>query len=226
MKVERPFIALGSPRGIALTSLDKYIEKKKQEMATSALPQEFPVNDKDEQIASLQKEQSRLCDELNSERRRSENMKTTFSRALSLASTQQKEKLASVKRILLNAPEKNNVILLALKYIQDIETQDNSVVPDAPKLSELTQVAKEAELSGEKEEKLNRALKKKLAQVKEEKEDVEKELEIAKQNLEKVSEDRRNLKEKCKSFVENVRKREAQWKERYAALQAELEALN
>lgn len=226
MKVERPFIALGSPRGIALTSLDKYIEQKKQEMSTSTIPQEFPVNDKDVQIASLQKEQSRLCEELNAERRRSENLKTTFSRALALASSQQKDKLSSIKRILLNAPQKSQVIQLALKYIQDIETQDSSVVPDAPKLSELTQVAKEAELSGEKEAKLNRALKKKYAQVKEEKDDVKKEVEIAKQNLEKVTEDRRALKEKCKSFVENVRKREAQWKERYAALQAELEALH
>ena len=225
VRAERPFISLGSPRGAALTSLDKYIELKKQEKRSSVLVQQFPVDDQNDQIAALQREQSRLCEELTAERRRSESLKATFSRAVTLAAAQQKEKLNAIKRVLQNAQKKSAVTQKALKYILSLENKENAEVPDAPKLSELTQQAKEAELSNEKEQRLNRALKKKLVQVRDEKQAMAQEVETAQQNLDQIVEARRELKEKCKTFVQNVRRKEAQWKERYAALEAELDAL-
>ena len=225
VRAERPFISLGSPRGAALTSLDKYIELKKQEKRSSVLVQQFPVDDQNDQIAALQREQSRLCEELTAERRRSESLKATFSRAVTLAAAQQKEKLNAIKRVLQNAQKKSAVTQKALKYILSLENKENAEVPDAPKLSELTQQAKEAELSNEKEQRLNRALKKKLVQVRDEKQAMAQEVETAQQNLDQIVEARRELTEKCKTFVQNVRRKEAQWKERYAALEAELDAL-
>ena len=58
-----------------------------------------------------------------------------------------------------------------------------------------------------------------------EKQAMAQEVETAQQNLDQIVEARRELKEKCKTFVQNVRRKEAQWKERYAALEAELDAL-
>ena len=226
VRAERPFISLGSPRGAALTSLDKYIEMKKQETRASVLVQQFPVDDQNDQIAALQKEQSRLCEELTAERRRSESLKATFSRAATLAASQQREKLLAIKGVLQNAQKKSSATQKALKFILSLENEENAEIPDAPKLSELTQQAKEAELSNEKEQRLNRALKKKLIQVREEKQAMEQEVATAQQNLEQIVEARRELKEKCKTFVQNVRRKESQWKERYAALEAELDALH
>jgi predicted nucleic acid-binding Zn-ribbon protein len=223
MKVERTYISLGAPRGIALTCLDRYVEQKRQGRQTAPSLPKFPADDQRELIAHLQKEQSRLCEELNAERRRNESMKSTYGRASALAAGELNRVLESVKQILQSELERSPVVRHALKCLTGIqEAGDAKETGRNP--SDLTQMTKEAEILNEREVKLNQALKKKLEKVQEEIADLEKEIIQAKKNLEEVSESRKVIKEKCRSFIEQVKKRESQWKEKYAALEAELEA--
>jgi predicted nucleic acid-binding Zn-ribbon protein len=223
MNVERTYISLGAPRGIALTSLDKYLEQGKQgKRAVPALPR-FPADDQADLIANLQKEQSRLCEELNAERRRNESMKATFGRAVALASNELNGTLETVKQILQAEPQRTPVIRHAIKYISGIqEMGDQKEANTNP--SDFAQMTKEAEILSEKELKLNEALKKKLESVQDEVTDLEKEIVQAKKNLAEITESRKAMKEKCRTFIEQIKKRESQWKEKHAALEAELEA--
>ena len=220
---EKPFISLGSPRGIALSSLDKYIELSKQEKRTSIISPDFQNVDQSDMISNLQREQSRLCEELNAERRRSESLKSTYTRALSLSSSQMKNKLESIKQILANASQKTTAITKALNYIKQLE-ESNLNSPNTPNPNELEQQVKEAELSSEKETKLNKALKKKLQQFNDEKTELTQQIEDAQKKLEQTLQAKKQLKEKLKSFIATSKQREAQYKEKYQALEAELEA--
>lgn len=219
----KSFISLGSPHGVALTNLDKYIEQRKQEKRASVLTTDFQGDDQEDQISALQKEQSRLCEELNAERRRSESLKSTYSRALNLSSSQQKEKLQSIRRILQNVPKKSAAIQKALNYINQIEN-DESDQPKGSQASQLAQQAKEAELSGEKENRLARAIAKKMEQVKSEKEELEQQIDEAQKQLDHIIESRQNRKNKIREFFDEYKKRQATMKERIEALEAELEA--
>lgn len=222
-KPEKPFISLGSPRGIALSSLDKYIEQTKQEKRSSIITPDFQAEDQNDTISNLQREQSRLCEELNAERRRSESLKLTYTRALSLSSTQLKSKLSSITRILQTSPKKTAAITNALKYIEQLESNDPNS-PNTPNPSELEQQVKEAELSSEKETKLNKNLKNRLQQMAERKEELNKQISEAQAQLEELTNQKRDKKEKLKAFIEQFKRHEANWKERYQALEAELEA--
>ncbi|OHT15471.1 hypothetical protein TRFO_14097 [Tritrichomonas foetus] len=222
-RAEKPFISLGSPRGIALSSLDKYIEQSKQEKRTSIIAPDFQAADQSDTISNLQREQSRLCEELNAERRRSESLKSTYSRALSLSTSQMKNKLDAIKRILQSSPKKTAAINRALKYIESLESNDPNS-QDTPNPSELEQQVKEAELSSEKETRLNKALKKKIQQMSEQREDLNKQIEEAQKSLDDILADKKSRKDKLKAFIAEFKKREAQWKEKYQALEAELEA--
>ena len=222
-KTEKPFISLGSPRGIALSSLDKYIEQTKQEKRSSIITPDFQADDQNDAISNLQREQSRLCEELNAERRRSESLKLTYSRALSLSSAQLKSKLNSISRILQTSTKKSTAVINALKYIEQLESNDPNSA-NTPNPSELEQQVKEAELSSEKEAKLNKAIKKRLQQMSEQKDDLNKQIEEAKSQLEQITNQKREKKESLKAFVEQFKRHEANWKEKYQALEAELEA--
>ncbi|KAK8885895.1 hypothetical protein M9Y10_041352 [Tritrichomonas musculus] len=222
-QTEKPFISLGSPRGIALSSLDKYIEQTKQEKRSSIITPDFQADDQNDTISNLQREQSRLCEELNAERRRSESLKLTYSRALSLSSTQLKSKLSSITRILQTSTKKSSAIVNALKYIEQLESNDPNS-SNTPNPSELEQQVKEAELSSEKETKLNKAIKKRLQQMSEQREELNKQIEEAKAQLEEITNQKRQKKENLKAFIEQFKRHEANWKEKYQALEAELEA--
>jgi chromosome segregation ATPase len=220
----RPFIALGAPRGTARTSLDKFIDLRRQEGRLVPIVREFPVDDLEEQIAALQREQSRLCEELSAERRRSESLKLTYNRALALSASQEKEKLQTIRRLLQSDPEKSRIVRQAIKFLADADGSEGSNVPELPNLAELSQQTKEAELALEKENKVARALARRLEQVKQETADIETEIAQCEQQLADAIASRRAMKEKCKTFTAHVKKREARWKEAYAARQEELAA--
>ena len=222
-RAEKPFISLGSPRGIALSSLDKYIEQSKQGKRASVITPDFRAEDQNDQVSNLQREQSRLCEELNSERRRSESLKSTYSRALSLSSSQMKNKLHSIKRILQSSSKQSAAISEALQYIDQLEKNDPNST-QAPNASELEQQMKEAELLSEKEAKFNKAIKNKLQQMTERKEELNQQIAEAQQQLEAILNQKRENKEKVKAFIEKFKRHEASWKEKYQALEAEYEA--
>jgi septal ring factor EnvC (AmiA/AmiB activator) len=150
-------------------------------------------------------------------------MKATFSRASALAARELEEKLNLIKQILRSEPEKTPVIKRALKYIENFEAEAATVHPGAD-LSELTQIAKDAEIANEKELRLNRALKKRLEKVETEVKDLEAEISQAEKNLGEVTESRKAMKEKYRTFGEQIKRRESQWKEKYSALKEEVDA--
>jgi chromosome segregation ATPase len=150
-------------------------------------------------------------------------LKATFARATALAARDLDEKLEAVRRILQAESQPTPSMRHALRYIDGIQTETKSGRPPAT-LSELAQIAKEAEVLNEKEVRLNKALEKKLEKAQSEVDDLENEIEQARKNLSDVTESRLAMREKSKTFVEQVKRRETQWKERYAALEAELEA--
>jgi phage shock protein A len=83
---------------------------------------------------------------------------------------------------------------------------------------------KEAELALEEENKAAGSLARRLEQVKQTTADIEAEIAQSEQQLADAITSRRAMKEKCKTFSAHVKKREARWKEAYAARQEELEA--
>jgi hypothetical protein len=224
MSAVRPFIALGAPRGTARTSLDKFIDLKRQEDRLVPIVREFPVDNLSEQIAALQREQSRLCEELSAERRRSESLKLTYNRALALSASQEKEKLQVIRRLLQTDPDKSRTVRQAITFLSDADGNDGWNAPEVPNLAELSQRTKEAELALEKENKIARALARKLEQITQEMADIEAEVAHCEQQLTDVIASRRAMKEKCRTLLASMKKREARWKETYAARQEELAA--
>jgi hypothetical protein len=224
MTLERPYISLGAPRGTAITSLDKYIDLKRKTLRHSASAREFRVDDHEAEIASLQREQSRLCEELNAERRRSESLKATSARVLALATRRRNEKLDQIKRFLEAEPDSNQTIKRALSLIQEIQEGAPGSGASVPNQSELAQKLKEAELANEKEAKLNRALHRQLDHVTEERNQNEGELAAAQEKLDEIVKGRQQMKDKLIALRDHRLKKEGQWKERCAALQAELDA--
>lgn len=226
VRSDKPFLSVGSPRGVALTSLDKYLSasQNNDENATqNSTIQVQNTEDSIETISSLQREQSRLSEELNAERRRSESLKATFSKSLSKAASEQREKLLILKQILESEPD-NPYTKEALKYIGDIEPEndDQPSNVETPRINELAKRAKEVELNVENQRKQNQKLKETYKEQKEEINKLQQDLEDLNSQIEAVNNSMQELREKSKSIKESAKKKQIAWKERIAQLEAQV----
>lgn len=226
VRSDKPFLSIGTPRGVALTSLDKYLSspQNNDENATQNATSQIQNNeDPSETILSLQREQDRLTEELNTERRRSESLKATFSKSLAQTAAEQREKLLVLKQILEAEPD-NAYIKEALKYIGDIE-QDNSNQPtdiETPRINELAKRAKEVELNVENQRKQNQKLKETYKEQKEEINKLKQDLDDLNSQIEAINNSMQELREKSKSIKESALKKKTAWKERIAQLEAQV----
>lgn len=215
------FISMGTPRGVTLTSLDKYLDET-IENGTSLLQKEATSDEQSDIIASLQKEQLRLTEELNTERKRSESLKATFTSSLSQEASVQKKKLANLRNILIQDGQ-NPVIIEALRFIGDIET-DNRQDLELPKVNDLAAKAKTAEQNVAKKHEENQNLKNTIRGLMAERDNLTAELEELNSQIEATAESRHQIKQKLKGMAATYKQKDADWKERVTKLEAEIEA--
>lgn len=216
------FFSVGTPRGVTLTSLDKYLDETTTEQGASLLEKgDQVVDEQSDIIASLQKEQSRLTEELNTERKRSESLKATFTTSLSQEASLQKKKLANLRNILVQDGE-NPAVIEALKFIGEIETDDKQVV-ETPRVNDLAEKAKHAEENVAQQHEQNQNLKKKIRALMTERDNLVAELEDLNSQIEATAESRHQIKQKLKGMAATYKQKDADWKERVAKLEAEIE---
>ena len=218
--IERPFVSLGSHLNLALSSLDKYIEQVKQSQTTTSQTLRFPTESHNDTVESLQKEQSQLCEELNIERRRTENLNATFSRAISFNRQQFQAKLESIKHYLLNAQKQTLAVVNSLNYLNEIQIEIENA--DSSKISELAQQAKESEIFITRQRREIKALKRELVQINSEIKILEQQINDATTRGEEIAAQRKENKAELHKFLEQVKIEEAQWKDRVNTLQEQL----
>ena len=219
----KSFISIGPSRGVTLTSLNSY-DSENQKIDDFQLNSSLNMstNDDDaETIASLQREQSRLTEELDAERRRSESLKSTFTKSLSQATAFQREKLLVLKGILESEPD-NSFAKEALKHIGNIEEKEKNAPVNTPKINELARRAKEVEKMVEKQHLQNQKLKETARAARDEIAQMRQQLEDINAQIEEAVNSHHELKQKSKSISATAKKRDATWKERVAQLEAQL----
>lgn len=220
---DKPFLSIGTNRNVALTSLDKYLgsSPRTDDLTNQNSSPNIQTNDADT-ILSLQREQNRLLEELDAERRRSESLKETYTKSLAKTASEQREKLIILKHIL-ESESDNSYIKESLKLIGNIEEdQENTPNVETPRVNELAQKAKEAELRVEKQRDQNQKLKEvyraqrdEIAQLTQDLEDINAQIEAAQNSMQE-------LREKSNSIKESAKKKQQAWKERIAQLEAQL----
>lgn len=219
----RPFISLGSTNGFSVTSYDKYIEDIEFDQQASVQAPPFDGESFKMRVENLQQEQSKLCEELNAQRRRSECLNATFSRATKLASTQHAEYLNTALSMLQNIDKPTQGVIKGIKYIKEIERLKSSP-QSPPRVTDIAQHAKDAEISADRASKELKQVKGQLAQVNSQIETLKSQIEEAQANLETVTNQRQEAKEKLHNFVEGFKKKEAYWKDKVATLEEQLNA--
>ena len=222
-KDEKPFISLGSPRGIALTSLDKYIQQRKQIQPTPILPPESPNDNPKETIATLQKEQSVLCEELNAERRRNENLGTTFKRAQSLSSSQYIEKLTNISNSLKKVENKSQTVSEALNMIDQIILSEQQFVPGTLRSSSMISQNPKSNENREKYMKENEKIEKEINKIQKQKDELQAKLEELQAEIETTHASKKALVEKLRYYYETFKKRDAAWKEKARKMREQIE---
>ena len=219
------FFPITGPRGVTLTSLDNYTGDVSQEPRQSLLKTDTtePNNDQSETIASLQKEQQRLSEELAAERRRSESLKATFTASLSQEASEQRKRLLRLRNIL-EADSDNPAVKEALRFIGNVEVDDKTQPRAAPHFQELAEQAKSAEETVARQHEENQKLKSKIREVMAERDGLIQQLEDLNAQIEATAESRHEIKTKLKTLAANYKKKEADWKERVATLEAQIES--
>ena len=225
-KDEKPFISLDSPRGIALTSLDKYIEQRKQIKPTPILPPVSPNDNPKETIASLQKEQSVLCEELNAERRRNENLGSTFKRAQSLSSSQYIEKLNNIASQLHKVQNPSSTIKEALNMINQIISAEQQFIPGTLRSQSMIKSPNHNDSSREKYQKENEKIEKEINRVQSEKDQLQAKLEELQAEIEKNHASKKALVEKLRYYYDTFKKRDAAWKEKAKKMHEQIQGSN
>ena len=219
------FFPIGAPRGVTLTSLDNYAGDASPEARQSLLKTDASeqTNDQSETIASLQKEQQRLSEELAAERRRSESLKATFTASLAQEASQQRKKLLRLRTILEGEGD-NPAVKEALKFIGHLDEDDPSQPREAPQMRELAEQAKSAEETVARQHEENQKLKTKIRAIMAERDELIQQLEDLNSQIEATAESRHTIKTKLKTLAANYKKKEADWKERVAELEAQIES--
>ena len=218
--IERPFVSLGSHLNLALSSLDKYLEQIKQNQAIPSQTLRFPTESHNDTVESLQKEQSQLCEELNTERRRTENLNSTFTRAISFNRQQFQSKLELIKDCLINAQKQTPAVVNSLNYLKEIQLEIENA--DSAKISELAQQAKESEIFITRQKREIKALKRELAQINSEIKSLQQQIDEATARGEDIAAKRKENKAELHKFLEQVKIDEAAWKDRVNTLQEQL----
>lgn len=219
---ERPFVTLGTSQSIATTSLDKYIQQRKQIKPTPLLPPESPIDNPKETIAKLQKEQSVLCEELNAERRRNENLSATFKRAQTLSTSQFIEKLNNITKILQGADKENKAVNETLSMISQIIDEESKFEPGTLRAAANTQTLSPSKEKEQKYLKENERIEKEIARLQNEKDELQKKLEEINAETEKTQASKKDLVEKLKYYYETFKKRDAAWKEKAKKMQEQI----
>ncbi|KAH0791936.1 hypothetical protein GPJ56_004120 [Histomonas meleagridis] len=220
------FIPLGSPQGVAITSLDTYIELRKQDNLEPPLEVPEYVDDNIEnKIKKLQLKQSKLYEELNKEKRRGENLKSTFNKAVSLSVEIQEEKLTKIRKILQDSADDSKVIQRAIQFILTVlDNQQNS--ENAVNAEKEAQSIIDTELENEKNAiRMKEYLDKKLQQTNDEIDELKLQIEEAQSTLNEATESRIKLKDKMKKVIGAYKKKEAAYKEKCETLEAEVDVL-
>jgi len=186
-------------------------------------PAIFDENE-EETLQTLNREQERLMEEFETEKRQCDNLKKLFSHDLNNTASLQKSSLASLKTVLQKSKGKDEHIMEAIRLLEEYEGQDSAFIPDTPRVSELASDAKDAEIQSKKLKKESSNLKKTLAQVGAENDELKKVISEAETQIKALTESKAELKTKLKDFVDNCKKRELSWKEKISALEAQLEA--
>ena len=222
---EKPFISLGSPRGIALTSLDKYIQQRKQIKPTPILPPESPNDNPKETIAALQKEQSVLCEELNAERRRNENLSATFKRAQSLSSSQYIEKLTNISNALLKVEKPSQIVTEAIEMVNKIILSEQDFVPGTLRSQSSVHPQARSDESRQKLQRENEKLEREINRIQSEKDKLQERLEEIQSEIETTNASKKALVEKLRYYYETFKKRDAAWKEKTKKMREQIEGV-
>lgn len=220
---ERPFISLGNPRGIATTSLNKYIQQRKQVKPTPLLPPKSPSDNPAETIAALQNEQSILCEELNAERRRNENLNATFKRAQSLSQSQYLEKLNALDTELRKSENSSKYIKEALNLILNIIDQESQFQPGKLKANTASPIQNRDDENDSKFAKENAKIDAEIQRLTQDKETKQKTLEDLELQIEKMEASRQELVAKSKHYYETYKKRDTAWKEKVAKMKEQIQ---
>lgn len=194
------------------------------ERMSSRTSKRFATEEDKETINSLQREQERLAEELATEKKRSENLKELYTKDLNFTTAMQRDIFTKLRLILSKRGGKDPHVLEALRLIGEYEMQEGAFIPDTPRVTELANQAKEADVNSEKLERDVKALKRSYKQNHSEIETLKQQVSEAEENLQSLKESRQEIKEKLQAFVEKCKKREASWKDKVAALEAQLEA--
>jgi septal ring factor EnvC (AmiA/AmiB activator) len=215
--------SLRTPRGVALTSLDKYLAEPATTRRETA--DATPADDAAETIASLQREHQRLTEELNSERHRSETLKSAFSKSLTEAADRNRQKLARLRTIL-EADDENATVQRALLLIADTGAPSRAAPPESPRVKELIEAAHAAEAAVARQSAQNQNCKDEIRALSAARDERAQHLEDVKAQIEAQRASRQQLKEKLKNMAAHFKKGEAEWKEKMAQLDAEIEDRN
>ena len=198
-------------------------QKKTEKKATNKTKRGINEEDK-ETINSLKREQERLIAELNAEKTQSDKTKTLYASDLNYYASTQKNSFTNLKVLLGKLRTNDPNILEALRLIGEYEENDSPFVPDTPRVTELANEAKEAELANDKTKRDNRSLKISYKQVSQELADLKSQVEEAEQKLEALKSSKKEVKDKLHILVDKAKKNEESWKSKVAALQAQLDA--
>ncbi|EAY08414.1 hypothetical protein TVAG_354730 [Trichomonas vaginalis G3] len=222
-KEDRTFISLGNPRGLAMTSLNKYIAQRKQIKPTPLLPPKSPSDNPAETIAQLQNEQSILCEELNAERRRNENLSATFKCAQSLSQSQYLEKLNAISTELSKSEDTSKYVKEALNIILNIIDQETHFQPGKLKAASGTPIQSHDDENDSKFKKENEKIDSEIQRLTQDKEAKQKQLEELELQIEKMEASRQELVAKSKHYYETYKKRDAAWKEKVQKMKEQIQ---
>ena len=197
----------------------KTVEKK------ATLKTKKGISDEDrETINSLRREQERLNEELKAERKKSEQMKTLYSTDLNYYANVQKTAFTNLQVALSKLRSKDPQILEVQRLLGEYLENDSPFVPDTPRVTELANEAKEAELANDKAKRDNRQLKISYKQLCDELEGMRQQISEAEEKFEQLKSSRKEVKEKLHSLIDKAKRREGAWKEKIAALEAQIDA--
>jgi septal ring factor EnvC (AmiA/AmiB activator) len=209
-----------TPRILALTSLDNYFADPPADPQDSPTPANSAIaGDPTETIASLQREQQRLTEELASERHRSESLKATFTKSLSDAMDQQRQQTAKLRAIL--ETDSSSAAAQAVALLG--EAPPSARVQDSPRTAELVRQVKSAQENVAAQKAENEKLKEQVRAMIAARDERTQYCGELKGQIEEATARRKELKEKLRSMATQYKAKEAEWKEKIAALDAELE---
>ena len=197
--------------------------KKPEKKAVNKTKKGISDEDK-ETINSLKREQERLIAELNAEKLQSEKTKKLYASDLNFYASQQKNSFTNLRVLLGKIHTKDPNILEALRLIGEYEESEAPFTPDTPRVTELANEAKEAELANDKTKRDNRSLKISYKQVSQELADLKAQVAEAEEKLEALRSSKKEVKEKLHILVDKAKRNEESWKGKVAALQAQLDA--